>query len=190
MLQWNCRIYIIVFCAIIVFFNFWSKGKERSKCIGFHCSYLKFWCESVRNPNFLPTFNYHFLHSLDLCLGYMKPFTDFMFEVVHFQINVWFLPLTNLVFDDICSPFIEVNLRNMFQRSLYDYICKLHFTNIICRNKQNKDVKVLFFYHSCERSNNQSTIQVYGFLVSWVDGYDYVSRWTKSYWQSLLLFAT
>jgi hypothetical protein len=76
----------------------------------------------------------------------MKPFTNFMFEVVHLQINVRFLPLANLVFDDVYSPFVEINLENMFQRSLYDYICKLHFRSIICRNKQNKDVRVLFFY--------------------------------------------
>jgi hypothetical protein len=107
---------------------------------------LKFWCESVCNPNFLPTFNYHFLHSLDLCLGYIKPLTNFRFEVVHLQINVRLLPLTNLVFDDICNPFVEIHLENIFQRSLYDYICKLQFINTIYKNKQNKDVRVLFFY--------------------------------------------
>jgi len=55
----------------------------------------------------------------------MKPPIDFKFEVIHFQINVWFLPFTDVVFNDIYSPFIEIELESMFQKSLYDYICKL-----------------------------------------------------------------
>jgi len=72
----------------------------------------------------------------------MKPFANFRFEVV--QINVWFFPFKNLVFDDICSPFIEIYLESMFQRFLYDYIYRLQFIGTICRNKPNKDVKVFF----------------------------------------------
>jgi hypothetical protein len=95
---------------------------------------------------FLPPFNYHFLHSLDLCPSCMKPPINFRFEVVHLQINVWFLPLANLVFDEICCPFVKIDLKSMFQRSLYDYISRLQFIGTICRNKHNNNVKVFFFY--------------------------------------------
>jgi hypothetical protein len=36
-----------------------------------------------------------------------------------------FLGLAYLGFDDICSPFVEIDLESMFQRSLYDYIYRL-----------------------------------------------------------------
>jgi hypothetical protein len=76
----------------------------------------------------------------------MKPPTNLRFEVVHLQINVWFLPLANLVFDEICSPFVEIDFKIMFQRSLHDYISRLQFTGTICENKNNKDVRVFFSY--------------------------------------------
>ncbi len=78
----------------------------------------------------------------------MKPPTNSRFEVVHLQIYVWFLPLANLVFDEICCPFVKIDLKSMFQRSLYDYISRLQFIGTICGNKHNKDVRVLFFYQS------------------------------------------
>jgi hypothetical protein len=71
-----------------LFYSTFRIIKKRSKCIGFHHSYLKFWCESICNPKFLPTLNYHFFHSLDLCSGCMNPHVDCRFEVVHLQINV------------------------------------------------------------------------------------------------------
>ncbi len=93
----------------------------------------------------------------------MKPFANFRFEVAHFQINVRFLPFTTLAFDDIYSPFVEIDLKSMFQRSLYDYIYRLQFIGTICKNKPKKDVKVFVkseIPYSCKCSNNQSTIQV------------------------------
>jgi hypothetical protein len=44
----------------------------------------------------------------------MKPPTNFGFEVVHPQINVSLLALANLVFDEICNPFVEIDLESMF----------------------------------------------------------------------------
>jgi hypothetical protein len=106
---------------------------------------LKFWCENIHNPSFLLTFNYNFLHSLDTSPRCMKPLTNFKFEVGHLQINVQLLPPIDLLFDDICNPFVIIDFESMFQRSLYDYIYRLQFISIICKNKHIKDVKVFFF---------------------------------------------
>jgi hypothetical protein len=74
----------------------------------------------------------------------MKPPTKFKFEVAHFQINVWLLPLVDLVFDDICNPFVIIDFESMFQRSLYDYIYKLQFTGIFAKINTSRMLRCFF----------------------------------------------
>jgi len=74
----------------------------------------------------------------------MQPSTNLKFEIAHLEIIEWFLPIVDLLFDNICSPFVEIDFEHMFQRSLDNDIYRLQFIGIIGKNKHNKYVWVLF----------------------------------------------
>jgi hypothetical protein len=48
----------------------------------------------------------------------MQPSTNLRFEIAHLEVNEWFLPIANLLFDKICNPFVEIDFEHMFQRLL------------------------------------------------------------------------
>jgi len=63
--------------------------------------------------------------------------TNLRFKVSHLEINVWLLSIIDLPFDNICSPFVKIDLGSMFQS---DNIYRLQFTNTNSRNKHYNDV--------------------------------------------------
>jgi hypothetical protein len=101
-------------------------------------------CESLCDPYFLTTFGNHSIHALHLCPCWMQPSINLRFEIAHLEINEWFLPITNLLFGNIYSPFVEIDFECMFQRLLDNNICRLQFIGTIGKNKHNIYVWVLF----------------------------------------------
>jgi len=73
-----------------------------------------------------------------------QPSSNLRFEIIILEINEWLFPITNLLFDNICSPFVEIGFEHMFQRLLNNDIRKLQFIGTIGRNKHNKYAWVLF----------------------------------------------
>jgi len=109
------------------------------------------------------------------------------FEIAHLEINEWFLPIADLLFVNICNPFVEIDFKRLFQRLLDNDIYLLQFIGTIGKNKRDKYIWVLFLdqiTYSCVHSNNQSTIQTFDLLVSQIVGFACASRPTKHYKQN------
>jgi hypothetical protein len=53
-------------------------------------------------------------------------------------------PFVDLLFDNICGPFVEIDFECMFKRSLDNDICRLQFIGTIGSNKHDKYVWVFF----------------------------------------------
>jgi hypothetical protein len=70
----------------------------------------------------------------------MDPPTNLRFKVSHLEINVWLLSIIDLLFDNICRPFVKIDLESMFQNLLYDNIYRLQFTSTNSWNKHYNDV--------------------------------------------------
>ncbi len=77
---------------------------------------------NIRNPSFLPTFNYHFFHSLDLCPSYMKPPSNFRVEVTYLQINVCSFPLYIL-----CLMIYVIHLLKLTLKACFKGLCIIKY---------------------------------------------------------------